>query len=108
MHVYLIRTLSVANRPIRLFLVLLKSLSRLESKMNLSATRDYHGDGRFIQRFLVRQNISKLTFRPIDDVLDVGCGTGEETKSIAATVRSVTGIEPRRVKRYGKFPAGCK
>ena len=55
--------------------------------MNFSATSDYNGDGRFLQHASIMLNISKLTFRPDDDVLDVGCGTGNETKSIAAMVK---------------------
>ena len=44
-----------------------------------------------LQWQLTRRVIHKLDFRPDDNVLDVGCGTGEETKSIAMKVGSVTG-----------------
>ena len=63
--------------------------------MNVSASSDYHGDGRYVQHSVIMRNIDKLTFKPEDDVLDVGCGTGEETKIIAAKVRSVTGTIPQ-------------
>ena len=59
--------------------------------MNFTASNDYYGDGRYIQREMTQRHIGKLLFRTDDDVLDVGCGTGEETKSVAANVRSVTG-----------------
>ena len=59
--------------------------------MNFKAVRDYLGDGTYVQRELTRRCIHKLTFRADDVVLDVGCGTGEETKDIAQLVQSVTG-----------------
>ncbi|XP_038073594.1 ubiquinone biosynthesis O-methyltransferase-like [Patiria miniata] len=61
--------------------------------MNFLAIDDYDREGRHLQRALVRRNIDKLTFRASDTVLDVGCGSGEETKSIAKKVGSVTGID---------------
>ncbi|XP_022079791.1 uncharacterized protein LOC110973357 isoform X3 [Acanthaster planci] len=61
--------------------------------MNFSASEDYRGDGRVVQRILIMQHIDKVTFQPGDEVLDVGCGSGEETKTIATKVKSVTGID---------------
>ena len=60
--------------------------------MNFSASSDYHGDARVVQHFVNMHNIGKLTFSSDDTVLDVGCGTGEDTKSIiAGKVGSATG-----------------
>ena len=60
--------------------------------MNFSATSDYNKeDGHFIQHGLTMRNISKLAFQPSDEVLDVGCGTGNVTKYIAKQVKRVTG-----------------
>ncbi|XP_033629255.1 demethylmenaquinone methyltransferase-like isoform X2 [Asterias rubens] len=62
--------------------------------MNFSATSDYNKeDGHFIQHGLTMRNISKLAFQPSDEVLDVGCGTGNVTKYIAKQVKRVTGID---------------
>ncbi|XP_038051452.1 juvenile hormone acid O-methyltransferase-like [Patiria miniata] len=61
--------------------------------MNFSASNDYCGDGRFFQHSVIMQHIDKLELRPEDTVLDVGCGTGEETKSMAGKVKSVTGVD---------------
>ncbi|XP_038072235.1 juvenile hormone acid O-methyltransferase-like [Patiria miniata] len=61
--------------------------------MNFSAAKNYEGDGRFFQHSIIMRNLDKLTFRPEDDVIDVGCGTGEETKALARKVNSVTGID---------------
>ena len=60
--------------------------------MNFSAAADYSGDGRYIQREFTRRFISKLTFRADDVVLDVGCGTGEDTIEMAKHVSNVTGM----------------
>ena len=72
-------------------------------RMNFLASQDYTGQARYVQRYMVERNIGKLTFSPDDDVLDVGCGTGEETKSIAAKVRSVTGRLKPRVQMQNVF-----
>ncbi|XP_022109715.1 uncharacterized protein LOC110989548 [Acanthaster planci] len=61
--------------------------------MNFSAISDYECHGRHLHIALVNRNKNKLTLQVDDDVLDVGCGTGVETKSIAAEVKSVTGID---------------
>ena len=60
-------------------------------QMNFSASADYLGEGRYLQRRSVKQYIHMLTFRAEDEVLDVGCGSGEETRAIAKKVKSVTG-----------------
>ncbi|XP_022084376.1 uncharacterized protein LOC110975845 isoform X2 [Acanthaster planci] len=39
------------------------------------------------------QHIDKVTFQRGDEVLDVGCGSGEETKTIATKVKSATGVD---------------
>ena len=64
--------------------------------MNFSASDEYRGDGRVVQHSVIMQHIGKLTFRPGDEVLDVGCGSGEETKMIASVVKGVTGTRSRR------------
>ncbi|XP_022079789.1 uncharacterized protein LOC110973357 isoform X1 [Acanthaster planci] len=61
--------------------------------MNFSASDDYHGESRIVQHSVFMQHIDKVTFQPGDEVLDVGCGSGEETKTIATKVRSVTGVD---------------
>ncbi|XP_022079790.1 uncharacterized protein LOC110973357 isoform X2 [Acanthaster planci] len=61
--------------------------------MNFSASDDYLGDARTTQHTIIMEHIDKLTFQPGDEVLDVGCGSGEETKTIATKVKSVTGID---------------
>ena len=45
-----------------------------------------------MQHVAFMENIGKLTLGPEDAVLDVGCGTGEETKFLASKVKSVTGL----------------
>ncbi|XP_038044429.1 juvenile hormone acid O-methyltransferase-like [Patiria miniata] len=61
--------------------------------MNFAASGDYRGDGRALQHAVIMQYIDKLTFRPGDEVFDVGCGSGEETKTIASKVKGVVGID---------------
>ncbi|XP_038044412.1 juvenile hormone acid O-methyltransferase-like [Patiria miniata] len=61
--------------------------------MNFAASGDYRGDGRALQHAIIMQHIDKLTFRPGDEVFDVGCGSGEETKTIASKVKGVVGID---------------
>ncbi|XP_038072234.1 juvenile hormone acid O-methyltransferase-like [Patiria miniata] len=61
--------------------------------MNFSAIKDYKGDGRYYVHAVIVRNLDKLTFRPEDDIIDVGCGTGEETKALARKVNSATGID---------------
>lgn len=59
--------------------------------MNFSACSDYCGDARVILQLIITPNKKKLTFSPEDTVLDVGCGTGEDTKLTALKVGKVTG-----------------
>ena len=59
--------------------------------MNFKASREYLGDATYSQREFTRQFIHKLTFRADDVVLDVGCGTGEDTIEIAKHVSNVIG-----------------
>ena len=59
--------------------------------MNFSAAADYNGDGRYRQRESTRRFINKLTFRADDVVLDVGCGTGEDTIEMAKHVSNIIG-----------------
>ncbi|XP_033632673.1 uncharacterized protein LOC117294401 [Asterias rubens] len=61
--------------------------------MNFSACSDYCGDARVIQHTVITHNKRKLTFSPEDTVLDVGCGTGEDTKLTALKVGKVIGID---------------
>ncbi|XP_038072236.1 juvenile hormone acid O-methyltransferase-like [Patiria miniata] len=61
--------------------------------MNFSASKDYQSDGRYYQHAVIVRNLDKLTFRPEDVIIDVGCGTGEETKALARKVHSVTAID---------------
>ena len=60
--------------------------------MNFKASREYLGDATYSQREFTRQFIHKLTFRADDVVLDVGCGTGEDTIEMAKHVSNVTGM----------------
>ena len=73
----------------------------LRAKMNFSASSDYCGDARVILQAIITPNKKKLTLSPEDTVLDVGCGTGEDTKLTALKVGKVTG--QLRVLLYGKY-----
>ena len=59
--------------------------------MNFTASADYCGDARFVQHTSIMHHINKVGPRREDAVLDVGCGSGEETAWIAQGVQSITG-----------------
>ena len=61
------------------------------SKVNLVSRMCHSGEGRYLQWDLIRRVISDIKLEPKESVLHVGCGSGEETKSIATEVGSVTG-----------------
>ena len=57
---------------------------------SLAVKHSKHGNRSIVHRVAVA-HIDKLSFHPDDVVLDVGCGTGDETVIIAANVKKVIG-----------------